>query len=250
MNPGPQQQPQQRKQDENTPACALRHTNNFQQLEHYQDYYKKQLDKMKAAAKDDPKFQTYVKYYEQKLMAVKRRRAELETRSLKKENEKKEAIASAGGGAAGTAVGGGGVGASAGALAQKRSSVMDVISPQKPASAPKEAGDKGALASDVDGPQSGDNEVDVDQQRMQQRHAQLLKQQHQQTAAAEYERNKNAADGGRENVEYSDPAKLTKIQVGGGDDPFDSLFDSIQELGYTAVPKPGGTSEDVAQGKV
>eukprot|EP01083_Nonionella_stella_P172269 590643_1 len=58
---------------------GLRHANSLQQLEHYKDYYNKQLEKMKASASTDQKFNTYVDYYRQKLRAVEKRQRELES---------------------------------------------------------------------------------------------------------------------------------------------------------------------------
>merc|ERR1712129_645253 len=61
-------------------SANLRHTNSLQQLEHYNTYYNKQLEKMQASAEKDFKFHTYVEYYRQKLKAVERRQKELEAR--------------------------------------------------------------------------------------------------------------------------------------------------------------------------
>jgi len=74
---------QQHKQSQGTVSIGLRGSG-LGQLQHYKDYYSKQLEKMIASSQTDPKFATYVEYYRQKLQAVAQREREL----LKLEAEK------------------------------------------------------------------------------------------------------------------------------------------------------------------
>merc|ERR1719295_981419 len=253
--------PKGNNEENGTSTSSAIFRSNAEQLLHYQDYYQKQLVKMKKAAEQDPKFETYVRYYEQKMQAVKRRRAELETRSLKKKENERIAAEQR----AAAEANNNGSGGAAQQGQQKGANVMDVISSKKeaPVNPQNEVTQISALDIDVanlqgQGQNENQNENGNQNEKQNQNQDQGVQDQSEglqlneaQNPNVVQNQNQNQVEAqsqgqppaAKRKNEYTDPHKLTKLERGGGEeDPFADLFATIDEEGYTRVQRPNANA--------